>query len=259
MASLYSVILPTYNEKQNLPLLICLLYETFTSHGLNFEILVVDDNSPDGTAAEYERLRENLKDRKRLRLLNRPGKLGLGSAYIEGLRETKGNFVFLMDADFSHHPKFIPNFIEKQKEHDYDVVTGSRYIPGGGVHGWNIQRKVISRGANFLGEVMYFSPIEAKNSFSRGLTSFTHPITYLFSSWEKPTVLRTSMFKRHVLESLMPNVRSRGYAFQMEIVVRAKALGFSVGELPITFVDRVYGESKLACPIEGHFASNWGL
>ena len=82
--------------------------------------------------------------------MKRPGKLGLGTAYIDGLKKASGNFVIIMDADFSHHPKYIPKFIEKQQSGDYDIVTGSRYIEGGGVCGWGFNRKLVSRGANFL-------------------------------------------------------------------------------------------------------------
>ncbi|XP_026192126.1 dolichol-phosphate mannosyltransferase subunit 1 [Cyclospora cayetanensis] len=217
--ALYSVILPTYNERENLSLIVYMLYETFTTHKLKFEILVVDDNSPDGTAAEYRRLQQVL-DPERLHLLQRPGKLGLGSAYADGLKQIKGNFVILMDADFSHHPKFIPDFIRKQKDTNCDVVTGSRYIPGGAVHGWSLRRKVISRGANFLAQLL--------------LDPAVSDLTGSFR-----------LFKREVLEALMPKIQSKGYAFQMEIIVRARASGLSIEEVPITFVDRMNGESKL--------------
>lgn len=110
-ANKYSVILPTYNERQNLPLIISLLTHTFTTHNLTYEIIIVDDNSPDGTATIAEQLSSVLGSDK-VRLLKRAGKLGLGSAYRDGLKLVTGNWVILMDADFSHHPKFIPAFIQ---------------------------------------------------------------------------------------------------------------------------------------------------
>ena len=113
----YSVILPTYNERQNLPLIIALLTHTFTTHSLVYEIIVVDDNSPDGTAVIAEQLRGIYGD-EHVKLLKRAGKLGLGSAYRDGLKHVTGNWVILMDADFSHHPNFIPAFIESERTRD---------------------------------------------------------------------------------------------------------------------------------------------
>lgn len=117
-------------------------------------------------------------------------------------------------------PKAIPAFIEKQREKDYDVVTGSRYIRGGGVYGWDFKRKLISRGANFLA-------------------------TFLLSPDVSDLTGSYRLYKRTVLEKIIPQVTSRGYVFQMEIIVRVRYSGYSIGEVPITFVDRVYGESKM--------------
>ena len=150
----------------------------------------------------------------------RPGKLGLGSAYIDGLSKCKGEFVILMDADLSHHPKFIPQFIEKQRKNNTDIVTGTRYLPGGGVHGWDLMRKLTSRVANYLASTL----LQPKASDLTG--SFR-------------------LYKKEVLEAIIPKVKSRGYVFQMEIITRAQVMGYSIEEVPITFVDRVYGESKL--------------
>ncbi|KAF6213625.1 hypothetical protein GE061_011346 [Apolygus lucorum] len=125
-----------------------------------------------------------------------------------------------MDADLSHHPKFITEFIDKQKEGDYDVVSGSRYIRGGGVYGWDFKRKLISRGANFVTQIL--------------LRPGASDLTGSFR-----------LYKKDVLQKLVDSCVSKGYVFQMEMVVRARALGYSIGEVPITFVDRVYGESKL--------------
>ena len=134
----YSVIVPTYNERRNIGILYLLLRKAFDHSSLSndeFEIIVVDDNSPDGTQDVVKALQKEYKD-DRLLLRPRAGKLGLGTAYIHGLSHASGEFVVIMDADMSHHPKAIPEFIAKQRESDYDVVTGTRYVPGGGVHGW---------------------------------------------------------------------------------------------------------------------------
>eukprot|EP00386_Alphamonas_edax_P007769 GDKI01025806.1.p1 GENE.GDKI01025806.1~~GDKI01025806.1.p1 ORF type:complete len:240 (-),score=91.03 GDKI01025806.1:171-890(-) len=215
----YSVILPTYNEKDNLPIIIVMLINTFKQHNIDFEILVVEDNSPDGTAEVYKKL-QKLYPEERLLMLQRPGKLGLGSAYIDGLAKTTGDHIILMDADFSHHPKFIPEFIQQQAQTGCEVVTGSRYIVGGGVSGWDLRRVFTSRVANYLASVL----------LNPGVSDLTGSFR---------------LYKREVLEKVMPLMQSRGYVFQMEIVVRAKQLGYRVAEVPITFVDRIFGESKL--------------
>ena len=153
-------------------------------------------------------------------ILSRAGKLGLGTAYRDGLKKASGDFIFLMDADFSHHPKFIPDFIKKQAEQDYDVVSGTRYRGNGGVHGWNLHRKLTSRVANYLAAVM-----------------LNPPASDLTGSFR--------LYKRPVLEHLISSFTPSGYVFQMEIIVRAGAMGYTIADVPITFVDRVYGESKM--------------
>jgi len=215
----YSVLLPTYNERENLPLIVSLLDETFTANALQYEIIVVDDNSPDGTADVAHKLITAFGADK-LQLIQRPGKLGLGSAYRDGLKRATGNWVILMDADFSHHPKFIPSFISTQRRLGSDIVTGSRYIDGGGVCGWDLRRKLTSRVANFIA--------------ANALRTSTSDLTGSFRLYSYDAISR-----------IMPTVKSSGYVFQMEIIIRATQLGMRIGEVPITFVDRVYGESKL--------------
>jgi len=146
--------------------------------------------------------------------------MGLGSAYIDGLGKCTGDFVILMDADLSHHPKFIPEFIRKQKETGADIVTGTRYAPGGGIHGWDMNRKLTSRVANFLAATL--------------LAPAASDLTGSFR-----------LYKKDVLEKALKSVKSRGYVFQMEIIVRAQYMGYKIEEIPITFVDRIFGESKL--------------
>ena len=219
-----SVLLPTYNERSNLPVIIYLLVEAFSSgslSGVSFEIIIVDDSSPDNTL-EVARLLQNLYGPEIIRLRPRPGKLGLGTAYAHGLQSARGEWIVLMDADLSHHPKFLKDFFDKQKNTNADVVTGTRYAAGGGgVAGWSWTRKCVSRIANALAQVL-LAPGEASD---------------LTGSYR--------LYRREVLERVVPLVNSKGYTFQMEMIVRASRLGYVVKEVPIAFVDRLYGESKL--------------
>ena len=184
-----------------------------------YEVIIVDDNSPDGTFLVAKQMQE-LYDSTKLKILRRSGKLGLGSAYADGLKMANGDFVFLMDADLSHHPKFMTKFIEKQKENNNDIVVGTRYVPGGGVAGWDFIRIITSRGANLLASL--FLPCTSSD---------------LTGSYR--------LYKKEVLERLIDEVKSKTYVFQLEILVRAENLGYSIAEFPINFVDRIYGESKL--------------
>ncbi|XP_048406201.1 dolichol-phosphate mannosyltransferase subunit 1 isoform X2 [Stegostoma tigrinum] len=215
----YSVLLPTYNERDNLPLIVWLLVRYFDESGFDYEIIVIDDGSPDGTLEVAEQL-EMIYGSDKILLRPRAKKLGLGTAYIHGIQHATGNFVFIMDADLSHHPKFIPEFIKKQKEGNYDVVSGTRYKGDGGVFGWDLRRKLISRGANFVTQVL--------------LRPGASDLTGSFR-----------LYKKEVLQKLVEKCVSKGYVFQMEMIIRARQLDYSIGEVPITFVDRVYGESKL--------------
>ncbi|CAG8514231.1 3860_t:CDS:2 [Funneliformis caledonium] len=215
----YSVILPTYNERGNLPIIVWLLAKTFKENDLDWEIIIVDDASPDGTQEIAKQL-INVYHQDRIKLKPRTGKLGLGTAYIHGLQFVTGNFVIIMDADFSHHPKFIPELIRLQKSRNLDIVTGTRYASNGGVYGWDLKRKIISRGANFL----------ASTLLRPGVSDLTGSFR---------------LYKKEVLQRIISVVISKGYVFQMEMMVRARQFGYTIGEVPITFVDRVYGESKM--------------
>ncbi|KAK9505140.1 hypothetical protein O3M35_009263 [Rhynocoris fuscipes] len=215
----YTIILPTYNERENLPITVALIVSYMDQQKYNYEIIIIDDGSPDGTLDVAKKLQQIYGDNK-IVLKPREKKLGLGTAYVHGMKYAKGNFIILMDADLSHHPKFIPKLIEKQKEGNFDVVSGSRYIEGGGVYGWDLKRKLISRGANFLTQIL--------------LRPGASDITGSFR-----------LYKKEVLEKLIKSCISKGYVFQMEMIVKATAFGFSIGEVPITFVDRIYGVSKL--------------
>lgn len=215
----YSVILPTYNERSNLPIITYLLQKTFTQHSLNWELIIVDDASPDGTQEVAKQL-ITAYGSNHIQLRPRAGKLGLGTAYVHGLQYVTGDFVIIMDADFSHHPKFISQMIEKQKAGNFDIVTGTRYAGNGGVYGWDLKRKLVSRGANLFATVM----------LRPGVSDLTGSFR---------------LYKREVLEKVIRSTESKGYTFQMEMMVRARAMGFTVAEQPISFVDRLYGESKL--------------
>uniref|UniRef100_A0A0K0D8X7 Dolichol-phosphate mannosyltransferase subunit 1 n=1 Tax=Angiostrongylus cantonensis TaxID=6313 RepID=A0A0K0D8X7_ANGCA len=126
----------------------------------NVEVIVIDDASPDGTGEVAVKLRDEFGEDK-IVLRPREGKLGLGTAYIHGLKYARGQFIILMDADLSHHPKFILDMIELQKKENLDIVTGTRYALGGGVSGWDLKRKTISKGANFLAQVGSVSLVKA--------------------------------------------------------------------------------------------------
>lgn len=215
----YSVILPTYNERRNLPIIVWLLEQTFKEHNLDWEVIIVDDGSPDGTQDIAKQLIAAIGP-KNVKLQARAGKLGLGTAYVHGLQFATGNFVIIMDADFSHHPKFLPRMIALQKEGEYDIVTGTRYAGDGGVFGWDLKRKLVSRGANLFADTV----------LQPGVSDLTGSFR---------------LYKKEVLQEVIHRTESKGYTFQMEMMVRAKGMGFKVAEVPITFVDRLYGESKL--------------
>jgi len=215
----YSVLLPTYNERENLPIIVWLLVKYFTEADIDYEVIVIDDGSPDGTLQVAKQL-EAIYGSDKIVLRPREKKLGLGTAYIHGLKHATGNFIIIMDADLSHHPKFIPKFISKQEEGNFDVVSGTRYAGDGGVNGWDVKRKIISRGANYVTQIL--------------LRPGASDLTGSFR-----------LYKKDVLEKLVSSCVSKGYVFQMEMIVRARQLNYTIGEVPISFVDRVYGESKL--------------
>ncbi|CAI0382166.1 unnamed protein product [Linum tenue] len=203
----YSIIIPTYNERLNIALIVYLIFKHLRD--VDFEIIVVDDGSPDGTQDIVKQLQQVYgEDRV------------VGTAYIHGLKHASGNFVVIMDADLSHHPKYLPSFIKKQLETGASIVTGTRYVKGGGVHGWNLMRKLTSRGANVLAHTFLWP----------GVSDLTGSFR---------------LYKKSVLEDIITSVVSKGYVFQMEMIVRASRKGYRIEEVPITFVDRVFGSSKL--------------
>lgn len=214
-----SIILPTYNERENLPIIVWLIHKYLDKKGCEFEIIIIEDGSPDGTLEVAKQI-QDIYGSDQVVILNRGKKLGLGTAYKAGLDLANGDSIILMDADLSHHPKFIPDFIEKAESGDYDIVTGTRYSGHGGVYGWDMKRKIISCGANVLTQ-MALGP----------------SVSDLTGSFR--------LYKKSVLRKLIGLTKSKGYAFQMEIIVLAEQLGYRIAEVPITFVDRLYGQSKM--------------
>ncbi|KAM3279605.1 hypothetical protein ACQJBY_046769 [Aegilops geniculata] len=180
----YSIIVPTYNERLNVALIVYLIFKHLPD--AKFEIIIVDDGSPDGTQDIVKQLQQ-LYGEDRVLLRARPRKLGLGTAYMHGLKHASGEFVVIMDADLSHHPKYLPSFI---------------------------------RGANVLAQTL----------LQPGASDLTGSFR---------------LYKRSVLEDVISSCVSKGYVFQMEMIVRATRKGYHIEEVPITFVDRVFGISKL--------------
>jgi len=213
------VTVATYNEIENLPSLV----DEIISFAPDADILVIDDNSPDGTGNWCDK-RSLLEPR--IKCLHRPGKLGLGSATIEAMKyaiEYDYDFMLNMDADFSHHPRFIPQIrklMEKEGE-NADVAIGSRYVTGGKIQGWPWFRGVMSQGVNCFAHLML------------GLK--TKDCSGAFRCY------RTSLLKKIDFSQ----IRSRGYSFQEEILWHLKKLKARFAETPITFVDRRKGESKI--------------
>jgi dolichol-phosphate mannosyltransferase len=211
------IIIPTYNERENLEELLRLI---FAQPIPDLHVLVIDDNSSDGTGA----LADELKSRDpRVEVMHRPAKLGLGSAYVAGFRHALDHgydLVFEMDADFSHRPDSLPEFIREVAE--ADLVLGSRYLHGVTVVNWPLTRLILSYGANLYTRIITGLPI-------------------------KDSTGGFKCFRRQVLESLdLDRVKSDGYGFQIEINYKAWRKRFRIKEIPILFVDRRAGTSKMS-------------
>ncbi|MDR2304053.1 MAG: polyprenol monophosphomannose synthase [Treponema sp.] len=212
------IVCPTYNEIENIESLIPALFEVIDE---NTGVLIIDDNSPDGTGAVVEKLTG--KYAGRLQLVKRPGKQGVATAYIEGFRlgMEQGYDAFLeIDADFSHNPAYIPELVEKLKTHD--VVIGSRNIRNGGVEGWSALRNLVSKGGSLYSRLILGCPVK--------------DLTGGFNMWSKGALEKIGLEK----------IISRGYSFQIEMKYRAYRAGCSIIEIPIIFVDRKQGKSKMS-------------
>jgi dolichol-phosphate mannosyltransferase len=215
------VVLPTYNERDNLRHALDRIREVADGNGLQLRTLIVDDNSPDGTGDLADELAATRPD---VEVLHRAGKEGLGKAYIAGFRHALAqgaDLLFEMDADLSHDASYLPHFV-RLIEDGADLVLGSRYVKGGGVENWTPARKVISRGGCLYAQLILGLPF--------------HDLTGGFKC-----------FRRRVLETIdLDSIDTKGYGFQIEMTYRAYQLGFKIVELPIIFVDRKVGESKMS-------------
>ena len=218
------VVLPTYNERENLPIMV------ETLHGLGvpgLEVLIVDDNSPDGTGQLAEQLRDEYADRFPIHVAHRPQKMGLGPAYIDGFGRALAlgaDYIVEMDADFQHDPRVLREF--RRWIEEYDVVVGSRYIPGGSVEDrWGLIRKLLSRGGSIYARLIL------------GLR--THDPTGGFKCFRASALRRLDLNR----------IRSSGYTFQIEMSYACQRAGLRVKEVPIRFADRERGSSKMSTRI----------
>ena len=211
-----ALVLPTYNESENLAALVAAIQSLPTP----IHIIVVDDNSPDGTGAIADELAAQTSS---VEVIHRSGKLGLGTAYAAGFHRaiTAGNDLILtMDADFSHDPQYLPAILAASKR--YDLVIGSRYVPGGGFRDWPWHRQVLSWSANSLAHLLL------------GLHA-------------RDCTAGFRCYRRQVLEAVDPSaIRANGYSYLIEMLFCCERLGFTVGEVPIIFADRRLGQSKIS-------------
>ncbi len=211
------VVIPTYNECENIASILHAIFEM----DLGFHVLVIDDNSPDGTAAVVRQLQQDFDDR--LFLEQRQGKQGLGTAYLHGFKwaiERGYAYIFEMDADFSHNPKDLERLYQCCKK-GADVAIGSRYVAGGKTVNWTWERNVLSKGGALYTRLLTWMPV-------------------------KDPTAGFICYKKEVLESInFDEIKFVGYAFQIEMKFAAWKLGFIIKEIPITFVDRRFGTSKM--------------
>ncbi len=210
------IVIPTYNERENIER----LTREILNLGCGVSLIIVDDNSPDGTGKIADILSEEFSQ---VSVIHRSSKLGLGSAYREGFMKALkmgADCIFEMDADFSHDPRYIPQFLSAINEHD--VVIGSRYIEGGGIENWGLIRELISRGGSMYAR------------FWTGLKI-------------RDTTSGYRCYRREVIETIdFSRINTSGYAFQVEMAYVCVLLGFDVFEIPIVFTDRRVGASKMS-------------
>ncbi len=211
---LVSIIVPTYNERENLPILVERISKALNGK-YSYEIIVVDDNSPDKT---WEVALELASKGYPVRLLRRPGKLGLGTAVLDGLKKASGEYIVVMDADLQHPPEVLPKLVEKALSENADIVVASRYMPGGGVEGWSFIRKLISKTATLIAKIVL--PQARKTS---------DPMSGFF------------LFRKDIVENVSLN--PLGYKILLEILVKARYR--RVVDVPYVFHRRLHGESKL--------------
>lgn len=218
----YLIIIPTYNEKEN----VVNIVPTVLNLDSRFHVLVVDDNSPDGTADEVRKMQNEFNGRLFLEV--RSGKSGLGTAYLHGFKwalERQYELIVEMDADFSHRPEDLLKLIAEAEKKEADVIVGSRYVRGGKVENWPLNRLILSFGASI----------------------YVRMITWM---WVKDPTAGFVCYRKKVLEALdLDNIEFIGYAFQIEMKFKSRLLGFKIVEVPITFVERKVGDSKMSSGI----------
>ncbi|NVM04470.1 MAG: polyprenol monophosphomannose synthase [Candidatus Helarchaeota archaeon] len=218
-----SICIPTYNEKENIEILINKIQEILKNININYEIIIVDDNSPDGTGKIIDKLAEKFNN---IKPVHRKKKEGLAMAYIAGFRSATGDMVITMDADLSHDPKSILDFIKASKY--YDIVIGSRFVPGGGNFNRSRFRVIVSRLTNILATL--FLKVKSSDSTSG-----------------------YRLYHRRVLENILQYVSSQKFSFQVEILEKSKYFEFKIGQVPIQFYDRKFGKSKFNAREVGEF------
>ena len=224
------ILIPTYNEKENISRIIHAIFAL----PIDFHVLIIDDNSPDGTATIVKQLQERFQ--KRLFIEERAGKLGLGTAYIHGFKwalKHNYDYIFEMDADFSHNPNDLLRLYNACKIDGADVAVGSRYTTGGKVRNWPLSRILISYFASVYARMITWMPV-------------------------KDTTAGFICYKKEVLKAIdFSTIAFVGYAFQIEMKYAAFRLGFKIKEVPITFVDRKEGKSKMSGGIVNEAV--WGV
>jgi dolichol-phosphate mannosyltransferase len=206
-----SIVIPTYNERTRLGELVASVFEVFARHGLDGELVIVDDNSPDGTGA----LADQLAAVHRIRVVHRAGKLGLGTAVVEGFRVAGGDVLGVMDADLSHPPEALPRLLRALEAQQADLAIGSRYIPGGGTKNWPFLRRAMSRFACLI---------------ARPLTAASDATSGYF------------LIRRAAVQDVQ--IAAGGFKICLELLVRGRVS--SIVEVPYEFVDRAAGESKMS-------------
>jgi len=211
-----TIVIPTYNESENIEALI----EEILALPISVHIIVVDDNSPDGTGEIADRL---ARRHQRVEVIHRPGKLGLGTAYIAGFKRALAlgaELIVTMDADFSHQPAYLPQLVAKSEKSG--LVIGSRYVEGGGIRYWSPVRRLLSWGGNTLARLVL------------GL-------------WARDCTAGFRCYRREVLESIdLDSIFSDGYSFLIEVLYRCQRKGHRIAEVPIIFEDRRHGISKIS-------------
>jgi len=227
-----SIIIPTYNESENIINILHSIKEIIPKNILT-QTIVVDDNSPDGTGKLVEDYLKNVKKMAdhTIEIIHRKAKNGLGSAILNGIQQAKGDTIVVMDCDFSHPPQIIPKLVESIKKYQYDIAVASRYIKGGKIQGWSQKRKLMSK----------FATLIAKKGLG---VNTKDPMSGFFA------------FKRSIIKEL--NFDAIGYKILLEIIVKTK--GVNIKEIPYTFQDREFGSSKLGIKtILDYYKSVWKL